>query len=407
MFRPSRASGAWTSARRLPSCVSRIHARSFPAHATIARRRPSTTRAPATTESPSSRRILDVAPGQGFTTAEPATTVASTGTTSPTSTTNLFSGAEVVDGRFRHVVADDAMPPHGQRVADQRALDVDRVRRPFDEPDDDGEASDEHAGEPDRLARVRVIDHPRDERDHRGADGGERARRGMELSRVPRARERVRHERAGGDEDQDESRREGDRRRSDEHEPGGEASRDRRDRDQQRRDVGRSGDVQGRRPVHVFRRGQRLGLGAVTPAALAQIVEPVSFHLGEGHGRPSCRATGTLVGCDCFGGRYSRRLSWKRQRRATCVRIVALAALSAAVVPEAIVEEGHSRRAQRIDGRPARRTGNLTEGTRQERGPRARGGRISHHRRGPRRERLSTCEAEPPPGPRPRSRARR
>ncbi len=79
--------GAATSTRADGIESSLTHARSRPDQVVVMRRRLETTRAPATSGSPSRFTISIVAPSQGTTRASPAVTIASTPTSSPASTT--------------------------------------------------------------------------------------------------------------------------------------------------------------------------------------------------------------------------------------------------------------------------------------------------------------------------------
>ena len=87
VWRRTRAVGAATSMRAAGTDRSLTQARSRPDHVVVMRRRLETTRAPATSGSPSRLATSTVAPSHGRTRASPAVTIASTPTISPASTT--------------------------------------------------------------------------------------------------------------------------------------------------------------------------------------------------------------------------------------------------------------------------------------------------------------------------------
>ena len=91
LCRRTRAVGAATSIR-VDDDRSFTHARSRPDHVVVIRRRLDTTRAPATTGSPSRLTTSALASSQGRTRASPAITCASTPTSSPASTTICSPG---------------------------------------------------------------------------------------------------------------------------------------------------------------------------------------------------------------------------------------------------------------------------------------------------------------------------
>ena len=108
------------------------HARSRPDHVVVMRRRLETTRAPATSGSPSRRTTSTLAPCHGTTRASPAVTIASTPTTSPASTRIGSPGRTSAAGSSIAIVALDGAHARVERALDRFARGLHANARPPD-----------------------------------------------------------------------------------------------------------------------------------------------------------------------------------------------------------------------------------------------------------------------------------
>ncbi len=194
-----------------------------------------------------------------------------------------------------HRIPHDPVPADGEALLDQRALDLQRVPRTVDEPDHDGEASDQDPREADCLAGIGMAHDSRHERRGSRADGGHRRRDRVQLARVALRGEGVRDEGTGCHEDENDPGGERDRRRPHQHQRRREGSGHDGDGNEERRHVRGRGDVVDGVPLAVVRHAfGETRFGKVR--AGCEVAEPVSLDLLERGGCAARCQAGYVVG---------------------------------------------------------------------------------------------------------------